>query len=159
MTAGPRHWRIDHPTPKPGGYTVADLLGIVLDMPYELVDGEIVLRAPTTQWHDEAMILLRGGFAPVPDVLAIDRAKVQAASLTFSPGDARLVVEVVSPGTRTKDRKHRPMDYAGVGIRNFWLVEHENDAMWDRLSVQEPLPGGRGDPRSVLVTAAPHRSS
>jgi Uma2 family endonuclease len=164
MTAEPHYWQIDYPAPKPGGYTVADLPGIVLDLPYELVDGEIVMMAPATQWHDEAKILLRDllrrhapadiaivvekgvelrdDFAPVPDVLAIERAKVQSTSLTFAPGDARLVVEVVSPGTRTKDRKHRPLDYAGVNVPNFWLVENENDVMVVHTYELDPVSGG-----------------
>ncbi|MBO2449701.1 Uma2 family endonuclease [Actinomadura barringtoniae] len=151
MTAEPNYWQVDYPAPKPGGYTVADLPGLVLDLPYELVDGEIMMLAPATQWHGEAKILVRDmlrrqapddlavvvekgveireDFAPVPDVLVVDRAKVLSTSLVFEPADVRLVIEVVSPGTRTKDRKHRPVDYAGVGIPNFWLVENENDAM------------------------------
>jgi hypothetical protein len=33
MTAEPHYWQIDYPAPKPGGYTVADLPGIALDLP------------------------------------------------------------------------------------------------------------------------------
>jgi Uma2 family endonuclease len=182
MTTEPHYWQVNYPAPKPGGYTIADLPGLALDLPYELVDGEIVMGAPATQWHDEAKILLRDllrrqaspdvaivvgkgielreDFAPVPDVLAVDRTKVQSASLTFTSSDASLVVEVVSLGTRTKDRKHRPLDYAGVGIPNFWLVENENDAMVVHTYELDPVNGGyvlRGIHRDRLHVQQPFR--
>jgi Uma2 family endonuclease len=40
-----------------------------------------------------------------------------------------LAIEVVSPGTKTKDRTLRPAQYAAAGIKYFWRVENEDDAM------------------------------
>ncbi|MBW8482352.1 Uma2 family endonuclease [Actinomadura sp. PM05-2] len=122
-----------------------------MDARFELIDGAIMMMAPTTVWHDEVMDLLKhalrrsapedrvittekgvelnAGTAPEPDVLAVARSAVSAGSYTFVPSDVHLVVEVVSPGTRTKDRKLRPLQYAEAGIALFWRVENENDRM------------------------------
>jgi Uma2 family endonuclease len=34
-----------------------------------------------------------------------------------------LVVEVVSPGTRKRDRLEKPAEYAAAGIPHYWRVE------------------------------------
>lgn len=54
---------------------------------------------------------------------------------TFAP-EVRLVVEVVSPDTRTADRYEKPAEYARNGIPAFWQIELEpsievNDLLGD----------------------------
>lgn len=39
------------------------------------------------------------------------------------PESALLVVEVISPESRDRDRKRKPLLYAEAGIKPFWLVE------------------------------------
>jgi Uma2 family endonuclease len=45
----------------------------------------------------------------------------------FEAGDALLVVEVVSPESRTRDRKEKPGKYAAAGIPHFWIVDDVDD--------------------------------
>ncbi|MTE17502.1 hypothetical protein GLP40_32805 [Nocardia sp. CT2-14] len=66
---------------------------------------------------------------PVPDVLAVSREAVRSSSFVFDPKDVFLAVEVMSPGTKTKGREFRPAQYAEAGIRCFWRVENEDDAI------------------------------
>ena len=43
------------PTPPPGGFTAADLPRLIeaVDARFELLDGEVLMMAPATHWHDE----------------------------------------------------------------------------------------------------------
>jgi Uma2 family endonuclease len=140
------------PMPPPGGFTVRDLPRLVeaVDARFELLDGEVVMMAPATHWHDEVMKLLwhtlrqiaprhlvvvtekgvnLGGSAPEPDVLVVERSAVTSNTLFLEPSDVHLAIEVVSPGTRTKDRTLRPVQYGAAEIECFWRVENEDDAM------------------------------
>ncbi|WP_280275359.1 Uma2 family endonuclease [Nocardia wallacei] len=140
------------PTPPVGGFTAEDLPRLieVVDARFELLDGEVVMMAPATQWHDEVRDYLKlalrgiaprqfvitpekginlGHSVPEPDILAVSRSVVQSGSLVFRPEDVYLAVEIVSPGTKTKDRKLRPAQYAEAGIKHFWRVENEDDEM------------------------------
>ncbi len=122
----------------------------VVDGNFELMDGEVVMMAPATHWHDEVVDVLKhalraiapreyviatekgvnlGSSVPEPDVLVVSRDAVSADSLMFAPSEVHLAVEVVSPRTKTKDRKLRPAQYADAEIKCFWRVENEDDAM------------------------------
>ncbi|MRH87053.1 hypothetical protein GFY24_06155 [Nocardia sp. SYP-A9097] len=54
---------------------------------------------------------------------------------------------MVSPRTKTKDRKHRPLQYAEAGIKCFWRVENEDDQMV--VYTFELLPEGGYAPTGV----------
>jgi Uma2 family endonuclease len=163
--------RVLLPYPPPGGFTVADLPRLIeaVDARFELLDGEVVMMAPATLWHDKATILLSlalerirpaefvvttekgvdlGHSAPEPDVLVVSRAVTTAESLVFLPSDVHLAVEIVSPGTKTKDRKLRPAQYAEAGIKCFWRVENEDGAMV--AYTFELLPEGGYAPTGVF---------
>jgi Uma2 family endonuclease len=159
------------PTPPPGGFTAGDLprLTEAVDARFELLDGEVLIMAPATHWHDEAVHLLwhalrqiatqplviarkkgidLGQSVPEPDVLVVSRTAVKSDSLLFQPADVHLAIEVVSPGTKTKDRTLRPAQYAGAGIKCFWRVENEDDAIV--IYSFELLPEGGYAPTGVF---------
>ncbi|MBO0824820.1 MAG: Uma2 family endonuclease [Actinobacteria bacterium] len=161
------------PVPPPGGFTAADLPRLIeaVDAHFELLDGEVVMMAPATHWHDQALKLLwfalrqvaprsfviatekginLGHSVPEPDVLAVSRDAVRSDSLVFDPSDVHLAVEVVSPGTVTKDRTLRPAQYAAAGIKCFWRVENEDDDMV--VYTFELLPEGGYAPTGVFRT-------
>jgi Uma2 family endonuclease len=158
------------PTPPPGGFTVADLPRLIeaVDARFELLDGEVLMLGPATHWHDEVIDILKhalrriaprslvvatekgidlGRTVPEPDVLIVSRAVVTSGSLVFEPSDVHLAIEVVSPGT-TKDRTLRPAQYASAGIKCFWRVENEDDAMV--VYTFELLPEGGYAPTGVF---------
>ena len=159
------------PTPPPGGFTAADLPRLIeaVDARFELLDGEVLMMAPATHWHDEVIDILKhalrriapqslvvatekgidlGRTVPEPDVLAVSRAVVTSGSLVFQPSDVHLAIEVVSPGTTTKDRTLRPAQYASADIKCFWRVENEDDAMV--VYTFELLPEGGYAPTGVF---------
>jgi Uma2 family endonuclease len=162
------------PTPPPGGFTAADLPRLIeaVDARFELLDGEVLMMAPATHWHDEVIDILKhalrriapqslvvatekgidlGRTVPEPDVLVVSREVVKSGSLVFQASDVRLAIEVVSPpGTTTKDRTLRPAQYASAGIRCFWRVENEDDAMV--VYTFELLPEGGYAPTGVFRT-------
>lgn len=79
-----------------------------------VVEGEIVVfkvAPPSTR---------------IPDV-TVCRAEAIADpdSNSIAVADAVLVVEIVSPGSETDDRYHKPGDYARNGIPHFWRIELE----------------------------------
>jgi len=159
------------PTPPPGGFTSADLPRLIeaVDARFELLDGEVLMMAPATHWHDEVVDILKfalrqiaprsvviatekgidlGHTVPEPDVLAVSRAAVASDSLVFGAADVHLAIEVVSPGTRTKDRTLRPAQYASAGIKCFWRVENEDDKIV--IYSFELLPEGVYAPTGVF---------
>jgi Uma2 family endonuclease len=159
------------PTPPPDGFTAKDLPKLIeaVDARFELLDGHVVLMSLATHWHDEVIDILKhalrrvaprdvviatekgidlGRTVPEPDVLVVSREAVRSDSLVFQPSNVHLVVEVVSPGTKTKDRTLRPAQYAGAGIKCFWRVENEDDAMV--VYTFELLPEGGYAPTGVF---------
>ncbi|MFI6958994.1 Uma2 family endonuclease [Nocardia sp. NPDC050408] len=56
------------------------------------------------------------------------------------PSDVHLAIEVVSSGTKTRERVLRPAQYAEAGIKCFWRVENEENAIV--IYVFELLPEG-----------------
>lgn len=62
-------------------------------------------------------VLTAGGTPPGP------------APYPVGPQAFGLVVEVVSPGSRTTDRVAKPRGYAAAGIPLFWRVETEPDLL------------------------------
>ncbi|GAA1623064.1 Uma2 family endonuclease [Catellatospora bangladeshensis] len=111
----------------------------------ELVDGVLHVMTPPTTRHQIVMMRLVQGLLRRcpdhllalheqeirladdhrrnPDVLVVRRAAVNLDWFSFSPKDVLLAVEVVSPGTQTADRKHKPAEYADAGIPFYWRVE------------------------------------
>uniref|UniRef100_UPI003F4969F3 Uma2 family endonuclease n=1 Tax=Actinokineospora sp. CA-119265 TaxID=3239890 RepID=UPI003F4969F3 len=59
----------------------------------------------------------------VPDVAVVDADAAYSGTVRFSAADVLVVVEIVSPSTRTTDRRVKPDLYAGAGISHYWLVE------------------------------------
>lgn len=57
-----------------------------------------------------------------PDVLLID-AHADLQRHYLAPEQVELVVEIVSPGTKRRDRIEKPADYAAAKIKHYWRVE------------------------------------
>lgn len=115
------------------------------DSRIELVDGVLHVMTPPTARHQIVMmrlaqsllrrcpehlialheqeIRLADDHRRNPDVLVVRRAAVNLDWFSFAPKDVLLAVEIVSPGTQTADRKHKPAEYADAGIPFYWRVE------------------------------------
>ena len=128
-------------------HTVEDVLQLPDDAPrVELSDGVmIVVPSPTHDHQDITGLLwfwlrqhapdgLRASLSTgvalsldttyEPDVLLVNA--VVASNRHYTVADqVMLVVEVVSPSTRKRDRLEKPADYAAAGIPHFWRIEQD----------------------------------
>lgn len=139
------------------GWTAADLDQLSLDGPYgeldalkriELIDGDLIVMSPQTEFHRRVVERLRDGLAgqapaewtatremdvvlgerqrPCPDVSVVTAsAAVDLDRTYYLPADVALVVEVVSKSSEIRDRETKPRRYAEAGIRHFWRVEND----------------------------------
>ena len=60
-----------------------------------------------------------------PDVVVVPTAVYQANPPRFTASEVRLVVEVVSAGSRRTDQVMKRSDYAEAGIPAYWIVDGE----------------------------------
>ncbi len=118
---------------------------------HELIDGEIVVSAARTFGHQLVSQLMNGhlfdwvrehgtGLAlAAPTDVVLDNIQVLQPDLLYIADDNRgeivdgrfhgapdLVVEIVSPTSRSRDSIVKPMRYARFGVREFWLVDPDH---------------------------------
>ena len=129
------------------GFTAADLDHLPGLPPHtELIDGGLAFMNPQRFFHlmtvrrleagllatvpphlevlREMSVVLGNRQRPEPDISIIETAAIGDGDQTWFPVSAvRLVVEVVSPESQTRDRERKPQLYAEAGIPNFWVVE------------------------------------
>ncbi|MER5422505.1 Uma2 family endonuclease [Streptosporangium roseum] len=114
----------------------------------ELVDGALIFMSPQKRFHDVVIRRLASSFEaqaperlavatqmdvtlgvrqrPCPDVLLIDATLDHDHDRTsYTPEEVHLVVEVVSPESKLRDREVKPPRYAAAGIAHFWRIEEE----------------------------------
>ena len=114
----------------------------------EWVDGEVVLMAPANDEHDDlekwliallyqftearAPGFLRGNMfvrfprrrrQRVPDLMFISAANRKRIRPTYIDGAPDLIVEIVSPDSRNRDRRDKYLDYEAGGVREYWIVD------------------------------------
>ncbi|MHB8296280.1 MAG: Uma2 family endonuclease [Acidimicrobiales bacterium] len=134
-----------------GPWTEEDLLALPEDTQrYELLEGSMIVSPPAggphqlTSWKltgqlkqavpaglevVEALgVRLPEGSLFIPDIVVAERDAVLGnRSGILDPAIVNLVVEIVSPESRTMDRVTKPPIYASAGIGAFWLVELDAD--------------------------------
>lgn len=64
----------------------------------------------------------------IPGIVVASRAAVARGADLLDPADVRLVIEIVSPSSRSIDRLTKPALYAEAGIGAFWRVEMDDPA-------------------------------
>jgi len=134
-----------------GGWSLARYLREAPDNAiWEFVRGEVLMNSPATAEHQElvgflyrllsgyceekawgkvltgpAAVRLSPEVVREPDVFVL--APDEAAQATGVPLDVlpALVVEVLSPATRTVDLTEKAEDYAQAGIPEYWAVDPE----------------------------------
>ncbi len=141
------------PVKEQGDYTLEDYYMIPGEFRVELIDGVIYeMAAPTTVhqflvgeiysvFHDYVK-KNRGGCIPYispvdvelesvkdtivqPDVMVLCRDRIDRLMRGRIYGGPDLVVEVLSPSTRTRDCLEKLQSYRKGGVREYWLVDPE----------------------------------
>ncbi len=59
-----------------------------------------------------------------PDLFFVSRARMDRLRDLYVDGAADVVVEVVSPDSRRRDRVDKVIDYEVEGVREYWLIDH-----------------------------------
>jgi Uma2 family endonuclease len=137
----------------------------------EWVDGEVIMMTPAAEWHQDLSDFLtallrhyaeaRGSgmlrSAPFqmktgpdlpgrePDVLFVAAANVSRLKDTYLDGPADLVIEVISPDSRARDRGEKFYEYEQGGVREYWLLDPQ------RRQAEFYALGGDGIYRPILV--------
>ena len=150
MTAEPTGhvmWSPDPMRQRLADHTLEDVLTLPGDAPrVELRDGVMIVVPTPTLGHQDIGNLLWMWFrrhAPEefrpatavgvavglgdslePDVLLL-RQPAESKNHFFRPARVALAVEVVSPGTKRRDRLEKPSEYAAAGIPHYWRIEQD----------------------------------
>ena len=150
MTAEPTGHVMWSPNPvrqRLANFFLEDVLNLPDDAPrVELRDGVMIVVPSPTIGHQNIGNLLWAWFrqhAPQeflavtavgvavdlkdslePDVLLVD-ATVANTNHYVMPTDVVIAVEVVSPGTKRRDRLEKPAEYAAAGVTHFWRIEQD----------------------------------
>lgn len=150
MTAEPTShvpWSPDPIMQRHARYTIEDVLSLPSDAPrVELNDGVMVVVPSPTYGHQTINVLLTywlrqnapGGLAAAmavgvglglkntvePDAVLL-REPVSENSHYFASDEVVLAVEIVSPGTRRRDRLEKPPAYAAAGVPHYWRIEQD----------------------------------
>ncbi|GAA3563321.1 hypothetical protein GCM10022419_050020 [Nonomuraea rosea] len=76
----------------------------------------------------EMSVILAPSQRPEPDIMVIKAEAVRNLTDTFyAAADVVVIVEVVSPESKLRDRHRKPQLYAEAGIPHFWRVENDSD--------------------------------
>lgn len=115
----------------------------------EWVNGEVVSMCPVTREHQEVrgfLYTLLSEFAKLrrlgavcgepynmkigyglpgraPDILFVDKANLARMHNEYLDGPADLVVEIISPESRRRDRVTKFGEYEQGGVREYWIVD------------------------------------
>lgn len=154
-------------------YTVEDVLFLPDHAPrVELRDGVmIVVPSPTLEHQDIGVLLwwwfrqhapaefrpgtavgVATGFKDTlePDVVLL-REPVENHHF-FDAAQVAIAVEIVSPGTKRRDRLQKPAEYAAAGVTHFWRIEQDpiHVFAYDLVDGQYK-PAGDSDDELVLT--------
>jgi Uma2 family endonuclease len=171
-------WSPDPVRQRLADHTLDDVLTVPDDAPrVELVDGVMFVVPSPTFGHQRIGNLLwawLNAHCPAhltastalgvalgannscePDVM-LHRADIGLDRHFLMPEDVTIVVEIVSPSTRRRDRMDKPFVYADAGIPYFWRIEQnpvhvyayrldngiykEHAESSDELILDEPFP-------------------
>ncbi len=119
----------------------------------EWVDGRVIILSPPSTRHQLTAVFLNALLsyfiearqlgvllsAPYqmklgpdlpgrePDLLFVANENVSRIQKNCLAGPADLVVEIVSPESRTRDRKEKFTEYEQAGVREYWLTDYERE--------------------------------
>ena len=115
----------------------------------EWVDGEVILMSPVSLPHQNILSFLATllqhfvetnelGLVLVapfqmrlrtrpsgrePDVIFVARDRLDKLQNVYLDGPADLVIEIISPDSRARDRGDKYYEYEQAGVREYWLID------------------------------------
>lgn len=145
-------------------WTVDDLGQLPKDLPYELINGRLIVPSPTALHQDICVRILLAlevncppeflavidlsleidrRNEPRPDVVVIRREQANRSPVPV--GNAPLAVEVISPTSTVRDMHDKAKAYARAGIPTYWVV----DPLTERMTLTEHRLGRNGEYETV----------
>lgn len=120
------------------------------DVSAEWVDGEVIEMSPASDRHQEIVGFLSALFqffvqahesgivriAPFqmktgkdlpgrePDIIFLSNDHLDRLKSVYIDGPADLVVEIISPESRSRDRGAKFYEYEQGGVREYWLIDY-----------------------------------
>lgn len=146
-TRGEPSWEVAYCFPKQGDWTEADYLSFeTSNFPVELVDGCLEFLPMPTRSHQRLLRFLLGLLEPVVKRSVLGEVLFAPCPIRLAPGllrepdlfvvkqsdneppdaaDVSLVLEIISPGVRNRDRDliDKRRDYARAKVREYWIVD------------------------------------
>ena len=148
----------------------------------EWVDGEVVLMSPVSDEHQTLVNYLTTLFVTYtlqtsagtvltepyqmkgaahlpgrsPDILFVSASRQHLIQRHFLNGAADLVVEVISPESRARDRGEKFYEYEQAGVREYWLIDPDRKqvefyALSEQGFYQPAFVGHKGEYRCTAV--------
>jgi len=148
----------------------------------EWVDGEVVLMSPISDEHQavvnylttlllfhtletragrvltEPFQMKSGSNLPgrSPDILFVSSERQHLIQRHFLNGPADLVVEVISPESRARDRGEKYYEYEQAGVREYWIIDPERKqvefyVLSEKGIYQPAFVGHEGEYRSAAI--------
>jgi Uma2 family endonuclease len=134
--------------PATAPFTYRDYARLSDDRRYEVIGGKLLLTPSPRTWHQRVSLNLTIALvehvrehdlgevleAPCdvvlsetdvvqPDILFIRKDRLDIIGEKFVSSAPDLLVEILSPGTKTRDRKLKFRLYARFGVRELWIVD------------------------------------
>jgi Uma2 family endonuclease len=148
----------------------------------EWVDGEVILMSPVNDEHQSLAMYLKvmmgfyvnsRGLGTVldepfqmksgpnlpgrsPDILFVSAERQHLIQRHFLNGPADLVVEVISPESRARDRGEKYYEYEQAGVREYWIIDPERKqvefyVLSEKGIYQPAFVGQEGEYHSVAI--------
>ena len=133
-------------------FTINDYMSTPNEKRCQLLDGELIVAPSPTTRHQTILLRLsralhdgvnssqlgRVWVAPLdvilsdhdvvqPDLLFVSNARENIVTEANVQGAPDLVVEILSPATAQHDREYKRTLYSRHGVREYWLVDPEED--------------------------------
>ncbi|MCC6943457.1 MAG: Uma2 family endonuclease [Thermomicrobiales bacterium] len=161
-------------------YTVDDLKDLPEDgLRYEIIGGELIVSPSPSTKHQLASMnlsLLVAGYvrrrgigvafaAPYdvvlgthnvlePDLLVILNEQADMVTDAHVVGAPALVIEIISPSSRSIDRVRKSATYADHGVQEYWIVDPDTESIIAQKlvnGVYQPIPPTAGLVHSEVV--------
>lgn len=155
-------------------YTYNDYLLLPEGKRYEILDGELFMVAAPNTKHQRVsrnleMALIQHtqgrGLGEIldapydvilseenviqPDILFVRRDRTGIIGEMNLQGAPNLVIEILSPGTRSKDLELKRKIYASFGVQEYWIVDPEAETtevlVWSELGYVTAGVYGKAD--------------
>ena len=91
----------------------------------EILDAFVESNEAGTVFPDGLAMRLDAEVVRIPDVAFFKKSSLDRIKPTHSEGGADLVVEIVSPESRGRDRGDKYYEYEKAGVEEYWIVDIE----------------------------------